>query len=73
MDWTRCHDDPGNDNAGLSLASPDYSRANVAAVHQEVHDRQTLLDELAKAVDSERRRWTSANPEIYFVVADTSV
>lgn len=56
-----------------TLANPGYSRANVAAVHQEVFERQVLLDELVKAVDCERRRLATANPETYFIVADTNV
>jgi hypothetical protein len=54
-------------------ANPSYSRGNVRAVQEEVRTRQQVFDELVTAVDLERRRWTSAEPEAVYVVADTNV
>lgn len=56
-----------------TLANQEFSTVNLAAVRQEVQDRQAMFDELARAVETERKRWTAPDPETYFIVADTNV
>lgn len=54
-------------------ANPSYTPANIKAVHEAVREHQLQFDEMAKGVLVERRRWTSAEPDVAYVVADTNV